>query len=305
MFSWKTMILLTLLILALGSFCNPQVRAFMEKKIFKEEKEFISSLQKVTRLLADRLSNSPDEWKRDIGSLFNFFAEIPQEIWDLVDDMIAASTLQTSPIDEETERKQQRAKMRAAIYGKEEVPAMGNATKAEDVIKSLQFSSYEESNLCDLKEGIPRAEFDVTVEEIAELTNIPVTLKRVVKRARNFTVGNSLALDRLDLKPENGSMVFGRVAVVPIGDTYDMAYSLHSVNFVLKNRQSKPENARDFTKFSETLKGNDVDDDVKENSYEISFELRQDFLAFFHEQAIQGFVKHCDYLIKILDNGQE
>ena len=26
---------------------------------------------------------------------------------------------------------------------------------------------------------------------------------------------------------------------------------------------------------------------------------------FFHKQAIEGFVKHCDYLIKTLDNGQK
>ena len=56
-------------------------------------------------------------------------------------------------------------------------------------------------------------------------------------------------------------------------------------------------------------KVNDVDDeegeDDDDDSNEVSFDLRQDLLAFFHKQAIEGFVKHCDYLIKTLDNGQK
>lgn len=28
--------------------------------------------------------------------------------------------------------------------------------------------------------------------------------------------------------------------------------------------------------------------------------MREDFLAFFHKQAIQGFVKHCDFVLKTL-----
>ena len=63
-------------------------------------------------------------------------------------------------------------------------------------------------------------------------------------------------------------------------------------------------------KFFETLnKANDVDDEEDEDddddSNEVSFDLRQDLLAFLHKQAIEGFVKHCDYLIKTLDNGQK
>ena len=40
-------------------------------------------------------------------------------------------------------------------------------------------------------------------------------------------------------------------------------------------------------------------------SDEISDDLQQDFLAFFHKQAIEGFVKHCDYLLKFLENEQK
>ena len=65
------------------------------------------------------------------------------------------------------------------------------------MIKSLQFSSYEENNLCDPKEGIPGNEFHATVEEIVELTNMPMKLKKVIKRARNFARGDVLAVNRL------------------------------------------------------------------------------------------------------------
>ena len=146
--------------------------------------------------------------------------------------------MQTSPADEETAQKHRRAIIHAATYQKNEV---GNSTKAEDVIKSLRFSSYEENNLCDLKEGIPGVEFDSTAEEIVALTNMPAKLESVIKRARNFTRGNVLAADRLQFKTKGGNMVFGCIAVLRKGDTHwiiqcaldekmdllMMAYSLH------------------------------------------------------------------------------
>ena len=301
------------IILAQASFYFPQVRSFMGNNIFNQGKKVLYALQKVAHLLTDFMCDKPEECKQGIHTRFEFLSDTPQDVRDLVANMTGSSTVQTSRIDEETKRKQQGAIMHAAIYEKDDVSAKGNATKAEDVIKSLRFSSYEENYLCDLKEGIPGIEFDVTVEEIAELTNMPVRLKRVVKRARNFTGGNVLAVNRLHFKTEDGDMVFGRIAVLRKGNTLDMAYSLHSVNYELKNKQSKPENAGNFKKFFETLNANEVDDegdgddsdDDKDDSNEISFDLRQEFLAFFHKQAIEGFVKHCDYLLKTLDNGQK
>ena len=198
----------------------------------------------------------------------------------------------------------------AVNYGKDKASAKGNATNAENLIKSLRFSSYEEKSLCDLKEGIPGDEFNATVDEIAELTNMPIKLKRLVQRARNVTRGNALAVNRLQFKTRSGKMAFGRIVVLPYGDTIDVAYSLHLVTYKLKNKQSKPENARNFKKFSETLLkvsdiGDERDDDGADDLNEISFDLRQDLLAFFHKQAIEEFLKHCDYLIKTLDYGQE
>lgn len=213
-----------------------------------------------------------------------------------------SSMVQASLLDDKNARKQGRAMiMNVVKYESGEVSVKGNKTKAENAIKSLSFSSYEENNLCDLKEGIPGVEFDETVEEVAELTNMPKRLKRVVKRARNFMSGNVFAVKNLQFKTEDGSMVFGRIAVLRNGGTFDMAYSLHSVKYELKKKQSKPEIAGNFTKFSKTLyKANDVNDQGDEDDddfNEISFDLRQGFLAFFHTQAIEGFEKHCDYLL--------
>ena len=243
-----------------------------------------------------------------------FFDDFDQGVWDTVANFVrnvtTSLTVQTSCHDAETALQQQRALLKAVIYDKDEASVKGNATNAEDVIKTLRFSSYEENSLCDLKEGIPGDEFDATIEEIAELTNMPIKLKRVVQRARDCTRGNALAVNRLQFKTKLGNMAFGRIAVLRKGDTLDMTYSLHSVTYKLKNKQSKPENARNFTKFSETLnKANDIDDEGDkhddDDSNEISFYLRQDLLAFFHKQAIEGFVKHCDYLIKTLDYEQK
>ena len=198
---------------------------------------------KGAHLLADLMCDKPEECKCDVDTCFEFLRDIPQDVWDFVANMTASSTVQTSPVDRETAQKHRRATIHAATYQKNKV---GNSTKAEDVIKSLRFSSYEENNLCDLKEGIPEVEFDATVEEIVVLTNMPAKLESVVKRARNFTRGNLLAVDRLQFKTKDGNMVFGRTAVLRKGDTLDMAYSLHSVKYELKKRQNKRENAANF-----------------------------------------------------------
>ena len=72
-------------------------------------------------------------------------------------------------------------------------------------------------------------EFDATVEEIAELTSMPMKLKKVIKRSRNFNRGDVLALNRLQFKIQGGNMVFGRVAVLRNANTLGMAFSLHLV----------------------------------------------------------------------------
>ena len=94
--------------------------------------------------------------------------------------MTTSLTVQTSYHVVGTALQRRRALLKAVIYDKDEASVKGNATNAGDVIKSLRFSSYEENSLCDLKEGIPGDKFDATVEEIAELTNMPIKVKRVV-----------------------------------------------------------------------------------------------------------------------------
>lgn len=277
--------------------------------ILRHGKQLSVKLQKASHSLADAICNQPEECKKTADDFFAFFHGLPKDVWETVESIL--SNVTSSPPktqeshDNEMAEKQRRAILNVAKYNKSDVSLKGNATKAEEVISSLRFESYEENNLCDLKEGIPDNEFDATVEEVAILTNMPEKLKRVIKRARNFT-GNVLAVNRLQFKTQDGNMVFGRVAVLRNGDKLDMAYSLHSVEYDLKKKQRKPENAENLKKFSESLNdGNDNDQEDDDDSAEISVHLREDFLAFFHKQAIDGFVKHCDYLLKTLDNDKK
>ncbi|XP_068705269.1 uncharacterized protein [Montipora foliosa] len=290
--------------------------------ILRHGKQLSVKLQKASHSLADAICNQPEECKKTADEFFAFVHGLPKDVWETVESIL--SNVTSSPPktqeshDNEMAEKQRRAILNVAKYNKSDVSHKGNATKAEEVISSLRFESYEENNLCDLKEGIPDNEFDATVEEVAILTNMPEKLKRVIKRARNFT-GNVLAVNRLQFRTQDGNMVFGRVAVLRNGDKLDMAYSLHSVEYDLKRKQRKPENAENLKKFSESLNnddnndkedkslndGNDNDEEDDDDSAKISVHLREDFLAFFHKQAIDGFVKHCDYLLKTLDNDKK
>ena len=63
------------------------------------------------------------------------------------------------------------------------------------------------------------------------------------------------------------------------------------------SKQRQPDNPEKLEQFTGSL-GDGLD---KIAGFEgISFELREDFLAFFHKQAIRGFVQHCDFVLKAL-----
>ena len=89
-------------------------------------------------------------------------------------------------------------------------------------------------------------EFDATVEEIAELTSMPMKLKKVIKRSRNFNRGDVLALNRLQFIIQGGNMVFGRVAVLCNANTLGMAFSLHLVLEINNANHKMPGQSRNF-----------------------------------------------------------
>ena len=171
------------------------------------------------------------------STVSRFLDDIHQGIWDTVAnflrDVTTTLTVQTSYHVVGTALQRRRALLKAVIYDKDEASVKGNATNTGDVIKSLRYSRYEENSLCDLKEGIPGDEFDATVEEIAEPTNMPIKLKRVVQRARNFTRGNALAVNRLQFKTKLGNVAFGRIALLRKGDT------LFSLGYVRIKKQTE------------------------------------------------------------------
>lgn len=230
--------------------------------------------------------------------MFAYVSSIPQDVWDKIVELLRNATAQPTKETQDggtVQQQHRELKRQVADYSKQQAALNGSAPKAEALIKSLRFSSYEESNLCDLKEGIPPAKYNVTVDQIAALTNMPDKLKDVIKTAIHLE-GNVLALDRLQFKSKDGNMVFGKVVVIRRGKVLDLAYSLHTVEYELKAKQRQPENAERLRRFTESL-----EEDEDEASVEISIDLREDFLAYFHEQAVRGFSKHCDVLLNTLN----
>ena len=260
---------------------------------FNQVKYNLMKLQNVTHKLADALCNKSEQCKKAVDEFLVIAGDIPHDLVEKIAEFVRPQD------DGWIKKKHSAAKRSAADYTIDEGALQGNSLKAGAVIKSLRFSSYEENNLCDLKEGIPPGEYDATVDEIADLTNMPKKLKKVIKRAKNFIEGNVLAVDRLQFKTEEGNMVFGRVVVIRRGKVLDLAYSLHSVEYELTPYQHKPEYAKMLKQFTYSL-----GDSVYKcgGSEDISFDLRNDFLAFFHTQAIEGFLKHCNFVLKTLDD---
>ena len=195
------------------------------------------------------------------------------------------------------------AKKGAVDFTQGMVEIKGDERKAERIIKSLQFASYDESNLCDIKEGIPLSEYDVTIDEIADLTNMPKNLKKTIKRAKNLN-GDAFSVNRLNFKDADGNLVFGRVAVIRRGKVLDLAYSLHSVKYELMPKQRQPDQANNLLRFFGSV--NEDDSENGKAAYKgFSLEQREDFLAYFQKQAIKGFIKHCDYILKTITHGDD
>ena len=241
----------------------------------------------------------PDECKNATEESFKVAFSISQELWmrfvGFFEATTSSGTVQKNP-DE--------AKKRAIDFTQSTVEVKGDEQKAEQIIKSLKFVKYDESNLCDIKEGIPPSEYDVTIDEIADLTNMPEKLKNTIKRAKNLAGGNVLAVNRLQFEAAEGNLVFGRVAVIRRGKFLDLAYSLHSVEYELMLNQRQPKQADKLHLFFGSLKeGDSVNEKTAFDG--ISIELREDFLAFFHKQAIKGFIKHCDYILKTITHSDD
>ena len=253
-----------------------------------------NQLHNLGRIITYLIFDNPEEFK----PVFDL-------VWHALSELTASST-----VDDETVRQVRRtAKLHAAMYEEDKFSAEGNATKAEEVIKSIRFSSYVENNVCYLKEGIPEDEFDATVDELEGLTKMPIAVKNTIKNAKNAAL-KLIALEDLQITAKDGNMVFGRVVVFAVNGTIDVAFSLHSLKYELKKKQNKPECAWSFRKVFESLKkANDVDDKSDEDDDDpngaIFIQIRNDFVAFFHKQAIEGFRRQCDILLKVMDNGQK
>lgn len=232
----------------------------------------------------------PDECKNGTDKVFEIAFSISQELWMRFVGYFEASTSSGT-----VQKNPDEAKKRAIDFTQSTVEIKGDDQKAEQITKALKFVKYDQSNLCDIKEGIPPSEYDVTVDEIADLTNMPVKLKNTIKRAKNFAGGNVLAVNRLQFEASEANLVFGRLAVIRRGKLLDLAYSLHSVEYELMPNQRQPKRADKLHLFFGSLKEGDSVDG-KTAFDRISIELRGDFLAFFHNQAIKGFIKHCDFI---------
>ena len=221
-----------------------------------QAKGSLSKLRNTTHRFAEVFCNKPDECKDAIDQFFEVVSDIPH---DLVEAFV--KFLEKYSDGQESDHAQDGgtvqknldfAKKGAVDFTKETTEVKGNVAKAESIINSLTFSSYDENNLCDLKEGIPNNEYDATVDEIADLTGMPGKLMKTIKRARNFTGGNILAVNKLGFKADDGSLVFGRVAVIRRGKVLDMAYSLHSVEYELISKQDNAENLKQFSESLDT-----------------------------------------------------
>ena len=108
-----------------------------------------------THKLADMFCNDPEQCKNATDEFFMIAASLPQDVVlqfaDLMSKFCESSKQQEGG---EGNRKHTEAKRVAVGYSEVQFP--GDPEKGEAVIKSLKFSGYDESSLCDHMEGIRR-----------------------------------------------------------------------------------------------------------------------------------------------------
>ena len=191
---------------------------------FHQMKGNLTKLQNVTHKLADMFCNDTEQCKNVIDQFFM----IAQDVLEFA-DFFVSKFCESSKQQEGGEGNRKHTEAKRVAVGYSEVQFPGDPEKGEAVIKSLKFSGYDESYLCNQMEAIPTEEYDVRVDEIAELTNMPEKIKNDIKRTKNFSEGKVQAVRRFQFKTEDGNLVFGRVAVIRRGKLLDMGYSLYSV----------------------------------------------------------------------------
>ena len=188
------------------------------------------------------------------------------------------------------------------------------ALSGERMINELRFHRYEETNLCNVKQGIEVSNYDKFVERIAMFVNIPDKLTLLIKEAKDLEDGEVLALEKLSFSVSKGNMVFGKVVVIKRKGKIDLAYSMHGVEYDISTRQPTEKaqlNAKKFESFEESLKADEVvkgdkarvhdvavESEKDANDYELSLKHRNAFEAFFQKKAIQKFSSHCTRMMK-------
>lgn len=90
--------------------------------------------------------------------------------------------------------------------------------------------NYDESNFCDIKEGIFFFEFDDMIDEIVDLVNMLEKFKKIIKRVKNL-YGVVIGVDRLNFKDVEGNLVFGCVVVICKGKVLDLVYLFYLVKY--------------------------------------------------------------------------
>ena len=232
-------------------------------------------------------------WKY-IQQFFAAVYGIPDNLAQTLKEFASSLFYGKKSVDSNVQKNPNQAKKDALNYDQESGEMKGTASKAAKIVKSLNFLRYDESSTCELKEGIPKEEFDATVGELADLIGLPEKITNTIKRAKVFKGGNIQAVRKMAFKDKDGTLVFGRVAVVRRGDDLDIAYSLHTVQYELAPVQPNQNNAWTFTSFVNNLNNNKV---TEKEVHVLSLDQRTDFLAFFHKEAVNGFVKNCKYVL--------
>ena len=95
----------------------------------------------------------PDECKNATDEFFYVVSLIPRDLWTRFAEFCRENSTSSGTV-----LKNHDATEKGAVdFTQGRVEVRGDEQKAERIMKSLNFASYDESNLCDLKEGIPHS----------------------------------------------------------------------------------------------------------------------------------------------------
>ena len=163
-----------------------------------------------------------------------------------------------------------------------------NPAQAEQALRSLGYTRFEEQVFADRKLGIQQSDFDREVQVLANAYHFPDHVRKIFQRGKH--AGSSAAyVKEFRFHLGQGNMFCGAVATMRNQNTIDMAYSFYQLDFHLTAQRIEHVHRETETILGFIPIGTETTVRVEYRARYLSEDAFEAYEAYFRSKAANGY----------------